>query len=578
MEKTLFNLKTSLFLLSLFWQPFSWGITVSKHNSIEQALLDNINTHLSVFPAPSDCVVSKHYKKKLEQALQKALHGLGYYRYEVLQFTTIESSQCENWQLELSTFERVRISELSVQIVGEGKNSLTLAEMISTFPLKVGSSLNHKAYDDGKTQLINSALTQGYFDFKFEKKELLVFEDSNSATIKIVGNTGVRYKFGDIRGELDEDILNLVNEARTFETGEPFHAEKLSTFTQQLKQTGYFEQVSLRPMIEARTNERVPLFLSVQSKPRHIVNLGAGASSDTGPRTTINWLRPRLNRSGHSLETELFVSKPEQALSFNYKVPLKNPTKNFITLQMGLKNTDENDTNSETLSLAVKRHWSWTDKDWNNIGFLRYDQESFTQGDLPQQTTTLLIPGITVSRLRNDGGIDPEWGDRQLVTLEGASDSLLSDINLFRVTLQSRWLRSYQDHRLFWRTDLGAIATNRFQEVPSSLRYFAGGDQSIRGFGYQSLSPRDSGNQLVGGKYLYTTSVEYSYALNDSWRLAAFVDAGNASDSFFEDPATGVGLGVHWSTIIGPIRLYVARGNSELESTWRLHFAMGAAL
>ena len=161
---------------------------------------------------------------------------------------------------------------------------------------------------------------------------------------------------------------------------------------------------------------------------------------------------------------------------------------------------------------------------------------------------------------------------------EGTSDKLLSDIDLARVTLQSKWLRSFGQSRLIFRTELGALATDNFTQVPSSLRFFAGGDQSVRGFGYQTLAPRNSEGELIGGRYLYTGSVEYAYPFADNWRLAMFIDAGNAGDEMFDNPATGYGLGIHWSTVVGPVRVYLARGENEIENTWRMHFSLGGAL
>ncbi|XOV80306.1 MAG: autotransporter assembly complex family protein [Aestuariibacter sp.] len=578
MEKQRFFATCICAILMGFGIAPAQAVTISPGKNIERALADNINAHLTVYPAPNDCIISQHYRKKLEAALQKALHGLGYYQYQIQTFEPNDTNSCDIWQLELQLEPRVTVSNTNLILLGEGKNDPILQSALASFPLQSGSPINHKDYEEGKSNLISTAILRGYLDFRFNQKQLTIHPQENKATITLHADTGKRYRFGQIQGDIEPELLNLVTDVQTFSPGDHYDANLLNVFTQQLKQTGYFEQVSLRPLLDARNADHVPLLLTVQQKPRHIVNFGVGYSSDTGARTTIGWQRPRLNIDGHSLETELFVSRPEQLASVNYKIPLKNPTKNFVTLQLGVKSTDDNDTRSDTISLAVKRHWAWSEKEWNSIGFLRYDQESFVQGGQDKQTTALLIPGITLSRLRSDGALNPAWGDRQIITFEGASDSLLSDINLGRITAQSRWLRSFGEHRVFWRADLGAIATNSFQEVPSSLRYFAGGDQSIRGFGYQSLAPQDESEQLIGGKYLYTSSIEYSYELNEKWRLAAFADVGNASDEFLKDPATGLGIGLHWSTIIGPIRFYLARGNSDTESTWRFHFAMGAAL
>ncbi|MDU0354545.1 BamA/TamA family outer membrane protein [Paraglaciecola aquimarina] len=208
---------------------------------------------------------------------------------------------------------------------------------------------------------------------------------------------------------------------------------------------------------------------------------------------------------------------------------------------------NNNDTHSDKLSVSVTRNWTVENSDWQRSAFLKLEQETFVQGIDPEQTIQLLMPGFTLSRLRTKGGLDVYWGDRQSITTEFASDSLLSDINMFRVTALSKWLRSIDEHRFLLRFQAGGISTSSFDRVPASLRYFAGGDQSVRGFGYETLSPYelDENNEksLTGGQYLTVASIEYSYPVVEDWRASVFVDAGNASDNIAEDIATGYGIG-----------------------------------
>ncbi|WP_157884351.1 BamA/TamA family outer membrane protein, partial [Paraglaciecola hydrolytica] len=109
-----------------------------------------------------------------------------------------------------------------------------------------------------------------------------------------------------------------------------------------------------------------------------------------------------------------------------------------------------------------------------------------------------------------------------------------------------------------------------------------GGDQSIRGFGYKKLSPyvldENGEQQLTGGQYLAVGSVEYSYPFAENWRAAVFVDGGTSTNKFVGNIATGIGAGVNWLSPVGPVRIYVARGNSDYEARWQIHFSMGPAL
>jgi translocation and assembly module TamA len=187
------------------------------------------------------------------------------------------------------------------------------------------------------------------------------------------------------------------------------------------------------------------------------------------------------------------------------------------------------------------------------------------------------MPGYSISGRRSQGGLDVFWGNRNILSVEGGSKSLLSDIDIVRISGSTKWIRTYGLHRVTARAELGAIVTNDFSQVPSSLRFFAGGDQSIRGFNYNTISPVDDNNDLVGARYLATASLEYAYPIVDKWRLATFFDLGTATNDFDQDLKYGFGVGAHYLSPIGPIRLYLARP-SDNSSSLQLHFAIGPEL
>ncbi|GBL05153.1 autotransporter assembly complex family protein [Glaciecola sp. KUL10] len=222
------------------------------------------------------------------------------------------------------------------------------------------------------------------------------------------------------------------------------------------------------------------------------------------------------------------------------------------------------------------------ENDWNKVISIKYEREDFTQGFAEQQQSELLVPGFSLNRVRKNDDIFVTNGDRQLATIEGASDALLSDINLAKITLSTKWIRTFDKHRWIARADVGALTSSDFESVPSSLRFFAGGDQSIRGFGLDELGQtrlNENGKlELIGGRYLNVASIEYAYSVSDKWRAAIFADAGGANAKFADEIAKGFGAGVHWLSPVGTIRLYLARGISGTERNWRVHFSIGPGL
>lgn len=569
-----------LFLLSFAAKLVAAQVEVTGIKNDD--ILSNVRAHVDSIDPPTLSYQYEQYQKQLTEKTQQAVQVFGYYHATITVNAPVEGLKNAKWQINAELGQVTRVTELNIKLQGEAENEPAMQTLLPKLPLKKGKALQHQDYESSKSQLQNLALTLGYFDFRLSEHSIKVFESSFSASINLIMDSGKRYQFGELLFVEDDRAESLVRDSLPFTQGEPYQADKLALLNQRLRQTQYFKNALVRPLVAKANDYQVPIEVILTHKPRDNFDVGAGFSSDIGPRFTFKWQRPWVNNHGHALGSELFLSKPERSLSLDYRIPIEDPVQNYASFQVGFLSQDDNDTRSDRFTLSATRHWTVVDSDWQRAAFIRLEQETFTQGLDDEQTTRLLTPGFTISRLRTRGGLDMDWGDKQSITVEAAADALLSDINMLRITAQSKWLRSWDKHRLLWRIDAGGIATEDFQQVPSSLRYFAGGDQSIRGFGYRTLSPvklNDEGErELTGGQYLAVGSVEYTYPFKPNWRMAVFVDAGTSTNKFAGDIATGIGAGVNWLSPVGPVRVYLARGNSDYEASWQLHFSMGPAL
>lgn len=123
-------------------------------------------------------------------------------------------------------------------------------------------------------------------------------------------------------------------------------------------------------------------------------------------------------------------------------------------------------------------------------------------------------------------------------------------------------------------TTLQNRATSNF---PISLRFFAGGDNSVRGYGWKTLAPKDDQGNVVGGNNLFVASGELERAIGADWSVAVFYDTGNAFNDWASmDLARSVGMGVRYYTMVGPLRLDVARQIGVRKPDIRVHFTVGA--
>ena len=180
--------------------------------------------------------------------------------------------------------------------------------------------------------------------------------------------------------------------------------------------------------------------------------------------------------------------------------------------------------------------------------------------------------GIIAWRLNNR--LAPTKGYAFEAQIGGAAEHVLTDKSFIRAYMKGIHFQPIGENgELIFRGELGAVGSNGKEGVPSTVLFRTGGDQSVRGYAYESLGVKDGG-AVVGGRYLAVASVEYQYYFIKNWGVALFVDAGNAGDTIKElDPAVGYGVGGRWRSPAGPIGVDLAYGERSKEL--RLHFSLG---
>lgn len=536
-----------------------------------EELEENIRAYVG--PLPEDGGdMGRGFKRRVSEQVQQAAAALGYYspRIEVVREGDDAAAKL---RVQIDPGPRVSLRQVDVGVSGEARNDPVFAKLLEDLPLRRGMPLHHGQYEQLKREIQNLALRRGYFDGEFTTQRVEVDAVANTASVDLQFASGSRYRIGELRISETPFRRKLLDRLMPVAEGDPYEAGEVAELNRALLESRYFEDVRVRPLVEEAEDGRVPILVELTPVEPNRVGVGVGYSTDIGPRFRLSWAKPWLNSRGHSLLTELEVAERRQAVSGAYRIPLGVPNRDYIELTTGYIHEDIEDTESERISAAVQRQ-QLLNSGWIRSGYLRLERESYTIGERSGDTT-LVLPGLSFSRTRSRGGIAPTWGDRQNVVLEATDEALGSDISLVRLRLGTRWLRSYGRHGVFVRADLGALETSDFDDVPPSLRFFAGGDQSVRGFDLNTLGPRDANGDVVGGRYLLTASAEYSYEVRPRWRGVLFVDTGNAMNDWSEPLVVSLGTGVHWISPVGPVRVEVAWGVSEDDLPWEFHIGIG---
>ena len=537
-------------------------------------LQDNVEIYLEALPGiPAGRL--EYRRDKIIAAVQKGLQALGYYNARI---QLHEDEKDPGFlDVEITRGKPVVIRELKLTLWGDALNDESFSRYVANLPLKVGDVLNHGKYEAIKSGLQSRALNRGYFYAELVASVVKVYKEQNEAEINIEFSSGHRYRFGAVKIEGVQQSQKLIRPLIPFKEGDEYQAQLLANLSQSLSETRYFRQVDVRPLIDKSDNYRVPIYVGLEPKSDNLVETGIGYSTDEGPRLQLNWEKPWLNEYGHSFTSQFKVSQPVQQLNFNYRIPGEDPINDYYNLQTGYEGKHLNDTQSSKLQAGV-HYWTKLIGSWERDYFFRVEYEDFTQG-LSSGNSILLLPGVSLNRLRVDKGVDPEWGDRVMLTSEFSQQTWGSDLNFTRLWGRTKWLRTpWEGARLVARVEQGAIIGASLDGIPPSLRFFAGGDQSIRGYGFETISPVDASGQLTGARYVTTASIEYAHPVAEKWRLATFVDAGTATNNYQDPLKVGTGLGLRWLSPLGPIRIDLAFGVSETQIPWRIHFGLGSEL
>ncbi len=503
------------------------------------------------------------FRARVSDAIQLGLRPLGYYNPTIdFDFKQTPPPGRPVLIARVTPGTPVKIAGTRVTIEGQAKDDTEFAALKKSKIPANGTVLNHGTYDGFKSALSGLALRKGYFDGDLRKSQLGVIEDKHQAFWDIDFDSGQRYRFGKVNFEGSQIRQDYLQNIVPFHQGDYYSSNQLAELNRRLAATGWFNSVVVSPDFDdkaAKASKTLPLNAVVTPHTRNVVELGGGYASDIGPRVQASWKKPWLNDRGQSVETSLNLSKPEQTVDLSYKIPLlKNPIQEYYTISGGIKNVNLNDTKSDSSTASVARNWD-SDSGWQRSVNLRWSLDHFTQGTVTN-TTMLIYPGVSVSRTRSRGGLMPTWGDTQRYSLNVSSTTWGSDVDFAMMQAQNVWIRMLGDrNRFVFRGNIGWIQTNDFERLPPSLRFFAGGDRSIRGYKYESISPRDSDGKLTGASKMGTGSVEYQYNVTGKWWGAMFIDSGEAVNNLTKnDLKTGAGIGVRWASPVGPIKFDIA--------------------
>lgn len=538
---------------------------------------DNIRlvTALDELPCDAPPWLVRVRFEQLDDDIRRALAGLGY--YQATWQTQLDFEQgCWHASVAVQQGMPVLLRHFAFELAGDGSADANLAALTQADGFASGTALDHERYRALKRSINAFAAERGYFDGEFSHAAIDVYVDDNVADIDLRYDAGRRYVFGDLIIEQDLVDADLIYRYAAWEPGAAYSATRLATLNQRLQSSGYFTEVVVEPTIPD-TYGPVDVVARLSGDPAPTYLIGAGYSSDIGPRFSAGYENRRVNRRGHQLHGDLSVAPVRSELSATYRRPLRDPSIEWLSYTLGAQAEDTDTADSESVAVAVQRVRR-LGAGWLRTDSLTLEVSDFTVGSV-DDSATLLMPALAFSRERSDDPIYPRRGGRLVLSARGAAEALGSSSEFLQLRADARWIRALTRRiRLLSRASLATTYAPDLEELPPSVRLFAGGNESVRGFGFETLGPRDADGVVVGGAHLAVASIELDYELPRGFAVALFADGGNAFDGTTVDARLAAGLGIKWRSPVGPLRFYVARPLNFDERDLRVHISLGPEL
>jgi len=565
--------------------------------------------------------------------VQSALEPFGFYSADVGVRLEEPAQPDAPWRarVEISPGVPVRVARLDLAISESAATLPAFRQWQAEWPLREGDVLRHAPYSASLSRLEQIAEAHGFFEATFAQRMIRVDPGVDRAEIIVDYNAGPRYTIGRIDSSQAGFNEGLMSALTVVESGEPYTAGALDRQRQVLVRTGYFDQVVVSQRRRPETDE-VDLAYEVERRKPNTYRALAGFGTDTGARLQLGWTRHYLSDRGDRLDSRFGAQQTDSefVLRTDYQHPFGGQPGNFLIGELLLKRENDRfrfedvnriepvfesfggNRNQAQLIFGRLRERPLFDSfdplverlfvtllneqfDAFSAGSLSAEQAALVDNNpairpfLDTDTNTVAVGGEW-ELFRIDGDGFSEHGLYAKTRVLGSLESLGSATSFLQGYLTGRWHWHFLPrHKLLLRGEIGYTQADTttidlaipgdpreleldITALPELFRFKAGGDRSVRGYGFEALSTNRNGanHTLVG-------SIEYEYNLFGDFSAAAFYDVGNAFNDFADaELKRGAGLGIRWYSLIGPVQLDVARALDD--DSFRIHFTIGTKL
>jgi translocation and assembly module TamA len=575
-----------IFLLLLFLHFLPGAVSASVQievtvTGVEDPLYTNVLSRLTIVLQKDNERLQANGVRRLhrqaEEDIRSALAPYGYYN-PVIKGSLSKKDEVWHAEYVIDQGPPIIIEKIDLRVIGAGADNAPLHAALGEFPLKSGDVLDQEQYEQGKKKLANLAFGQGFLDSTFSERSLRVNPETNSAALHLVLDTGRQYLFGATNSTQEILKQDLLNRYLPYKAGDPYNPAKIFELQSILYQTNYFSKVAVRGQLDKARDLAIPVEIELAA-PEHLnkYSFGLGYATDTGARGKIDWDNRLFNSRGDKVNASLQLGERESTIALHYRMLVDDdPRFHSLTNSIAYQSKEWENTTTQLFTAAIAREY--TGPRFKFSTGLELRDEIYDVGDTSGEST-LLLPSLNLGVVFADDILNTKNGLQATAGFLGGVEGIVSDATFLQATVGGKAIISpFQDWRLIGRGSVGATVVDSIDSLPPSLRYYTGGDNTLRGYGYKSIGTKDASGENIGGRYLVVGSVEVERIIYNQWSLASFWDGGTATDDLKLNFFQSVGCGVRFRLPFGQIRFDVASAITEDGTPLRVHLTVGGDL
>ena len=534
----------------------------------------------------SDAQAQRLYDRAAAQ-VKTALEPYGYYDASV-QGSLKQVGKDWRVTLHVTPGEPVMVTSVDVQLDKAAADLAPIRRAKRAIEKLRGQRLDDAAYDAARDALSGALTANGFLDAKLLVHQVEVHRGEHSAAIKLTWQAGTRYRYGQVHFKGSQFREGFLQRYVPFKTGDYFSQTQLLALQQALNGADYFSVVNVLPDIDDAKRGIVDVNVELAPAKRTVYTGGPFIGTDTGFGMRGGIEQRWTNKRGHKWKNEIVVAQRLKTLSTLYSIPMPGDDQRSFNFGANYRDANTDTSQSHTIELVANETKQW--HDWIRTLGVHALSGTFTVGkrsDEPDSTpgiehgsSTLVFAEASLSRKQADNFDFVRRGWSVTLSARSTAGTLLSSTRFSQWAADAKWIRAFAgNNRLILRGSAGMTWTGDFAALPPQLRFFAGGDRSVRGYSFQSIGPVNSDDRVIGGKNLLVASAEVEHYFTQNWGIATFVDAGNAFDGTDFRAKIGTGLGVRWRSPVGMIRVDLGTPvNDAQRHGIELHIVIGPDL